>query len=153
DLKVTPNEIGDGYIDLTAILELSNLSGTTIAGEGATVVQTDKTQAEATARIPFGRAIAFGSVATMTTREGEAEVPGVRRVPVASRLFGTEQASARRNDVLVLMTARRGIASAQAPRIDVDEISQRLFGRAPATVARVSRLPSQAPRIDFMDWL
>ena len=25
DLKVTPNEIGDGYIDLTAILELSNL--------------------------------------------------------------------------------------------------------------------------------
>ncbi|MDQ2702292.1 MAG: type II and III secretion system protein [Pseudomonadota bacterium] len=153
DLKVTPNEIGDGYIDLTATLELSNLSGTTIAGEGATIVQTDKTQAEATARIPFGRAIAFGSVAAMTTREGEAEVPGIRRVPGVSRLFGSEQASATRSDVLVLMTARRGIASATAPRIDAGEMSQRLFGRAPATVAQVSRLPSQAPRIDFMDWL
>lgn len=153
DLKVTPNEIGDGYIDLTALLELSNLSGTTIAGEGATIVQTDKTQAEATARIPFGRAIAFGSGATMTLREGEASVPGLRRVPAASHLFGTEQASAKRNDVLVLMTARRGIASAQAPRIDASEISLRLFGRVPAEVARVSRLPSQAPRIDFLDWL
>jgi hypothetical protein len=153
DLKVTPNEIGDGYIDLTAVLELSNLSGTTIAGEGATVVQTDKTQAEATARIPFGRAIAFGSGATMTLRDGEAAVPGLRRIPGAARLFGTEQASARRNDVLVLMTARRGIASAQAPRIDEEAMSRQLFGRAPAAIARVSRLPSQAPRIDFMDWL
>ena len=153
DLKVTPNEIGDGYIDLTAILELSNLSGTAIGGDGATVVQTDKTQAEATARIPFGRAIAFGSGATMTLREGEAAVPGLRRVPGASSLFGTEQASAKRNDVLVLMTARRGIASAQAPHIDPAGMSQRLFGRSPASVAQVSRLPSQAPRIDFMDWL
>jgi hypothetical protein len=153
DLKVTPNEIGEGYIDLTAVLELSNLSGTTIAGEGATVVQTDKTQAEATARIPFGRAIAFGSGATMTLRDGESAAPGLRRIPGVERLFGTEQASARRNDVLVLMTARRGIASAQAPRIDEDGLSRQLFGRAPATIARVSRLPSQAPRLDFMDWL
>ena len=48
---------------------------------------------------------------------------------------------------------RRGIASAQAPRIVEDGLSRQLFGRAPATIARVSRLPSQAPRIDFMDWL
>lgn len=153
DLRVTPNEIGDGYIDLTATLELSNLSATTIANEGATIVQTDKTQAEATARIPFGRAIAFGSGATMTLREGENAVPRLRRLPGASRLFGSEQASVRRNDVLVLMTARRALATSQAPRIDEDEISQRLFGRAPMRVVQVSRLPSQAPRIDFMDWL
>jgi tetratricopeptide (TPR) repeat protein len=153
ELKVTPNEIADGYIDLTAILELSNLATSTVGGNGATIVQTEKTSAEATARIPFGRAIALGSGATMTVRDGESAVPGLRRLPIGSKLFGTEQASAKRNDVLVLLTARRGIASATATRIDEAALSQRLFGKAPAGVAQVSRLPSQAPRIDFLDWL
>lgn len=153
DLKVTPNEIADGYIDLTAILELSNLAASTIGGDGATIVQTEKTSAEATARIPFGRAIALGSGATMTVRDGESAVPGLRRVPGGSHLFGSDQASAKRSDVLVLLTARKGIASAAAPRIDDDALSRQLFGQAPANVPEVSRLPSQAPRIDFMDWL
>ena len=153
DLKVTPNEIADDYIDLTAVLDLSNLSGSTLGGGDATVIQTDKTTAEASARIPFGRAIALGSGATMTLRDADNRVPGLGDVPALSTLFGTQQASARRNDVLVLLTARRGIAHDEGSRVDADALSQALFGHAPASVPAVSRLPSQAPRIDFMDWL
>jgi len=152
ELKVTPNAIDENSIDINATLELSNLSASQITGVGATVVQTEKTSAEANAKIPFGRAIALGSGATMTVRDGEAAVPGLRRLPGGDHLFGTDQASAKRNDVLVLLTARKGIASSGRERVDEAALSQRLFGAAPATVARVSRLPSQAPKIDLLDW-
>jgi tetratricopeptide (TPR) repeat protein len=153
ELKVTPNEIDDDSIALNAILELSNISASQVVGVGATVVQTEKTQAEANARIPFGRAIALGSGATMTVRDGSTAVPGLRRLPGGDHLFGNDQASAKRNDVLVLLTAHRGIASSARVRVDEAALSQRLFGAAPAAVARVSRLPSQAPRIELLDWL
>lgn len=152
ELKVTPNEIGEDAIDLNAVLELSNISASNVTGVGATVIQTEKTSAEANAKIPFGRAIALGSGATMSVRDGENAVPGLRRLPGGAHLFGSDQASAKRNDVLVLLTARKGIASAERVRVDEAALSQRLFGKAPAEIARVSRLPSQAPRIDFMDW-
>lgn len=152
DLKVTPGEIGEDFVELTAVLELSNLTTNTIGGANATVVQTEKTSAEATARIPFGRAIALGSGATMTVRDGDSGTPGLSRLPVASWLFGSRQASARRSDVLVLITARKGDGD-RAAAVDPDAISTQLFGRAPAEVARVSRLPSQAPTIDVEAWL
>lgn len=153
ELRVTPNDIGEDGIDLNAVLELSNISASNIVGVGATVVQTEKTSAEANARIPFGRAIALGAGATMAVRDGEAAVPGLRRVPGAGRLFGNEQASAKRNDVLVLLTARKGIDGSVPARVDEADLAQRLFGVPAAAVARVSRLPSQAPTIDFRDWL
>lgn len=153
DLKVTPGDIGDGYVDLTAVLELSNLTANSVAGVNATVVQTEKTSAEATARIPFGRAIALGSGATMSVRDNDSGTPGLSRVPGVSKLFGTEQSSARRSDVLVLITARRGVEPGAAVPPDGDALSQALFGRAAADIARVSRLPSQAPKIEFESWL
>ena len=153
ELKVTPNEIDEDSIDLNAIMELSNLSASNIVGVGATVVQTEKTQAEANARIPFGRAIALGSGATMTVRDGGTAVPGLRRLPGGEHLFGSDQASAQRKDVLVLLTARRGVASSDGTRVDESALSRRLFGADAAHVARVSRLPSEAPKIAFVDWL
>lgn len=155
DLRVTPNEIGEAHIDLTAVLELSTLSGSTIgSGAGsATVVQTEKTSAEASARIPFGRAIALGSGATMTLRDARGGTTGLGDAPGLGRVFGNEQASAKRNDVLVLLTARRGIDHDARDRVDDAALSRQLFGTGPADVPVVSRLPSQAPGIDFMDWL
>src|SRR5690606_31550998 len=132
DLQVTPNEIADGYIDLTAVLELSNLAGSMIGtGAGsATIVQTEKTSAEASARIPFGRAIALGSGATMTLRDASGGTTGLSGAPGVGRLFGNEQASAKRNDVLVLLTARRGIAHDDRNRVDEAALSHQLFGTA-----------------------
>ncbi|HLT45291.1 MAG TPA: hypothetical protein VK000_11605, partial [Luteimonas sp.] len=153
DLKVTPNEVGDGYVDLTAVLELSNLSANTVGGVNATVLQTEKTSAEATARIPFGRAIALGSGATMSVRDADSGTPGLSRIPGVAKLFGTEQSSARRSDVLVLITARRGVEPGAAAAPDGDALSQALFGRPAADIARISRLPSQAPKIAFEAWL
>src|SRR5690606_26947968 len=154
-LQVTPTEIADGYIDLTAVLELSTRAGSMIGtGAGsATIVQTEKTSAEASARIPFGRAIALGSGATMTLRDAAGGTTGLSGAPAIGRLFGNEQASAKRNDVLVLLTARRGIAHDDRNRVDEAALSHQLFGTAPAGVGAVSRLPSQAPGIDFMEWL
>src|SRR5690606_15183501 len=153
DLKVTPNEVGDGYVDLTAVLELSNLSANTVGGVNATVLQTEKTSAEATARIPFGRAIALGSGATMSVRDADSGTPGLSRIPGVAKLFGAEQSSARRSDVLVLITARRGVEPGAAEAPDGDALSQALFGRPAADIARISRLPSQAPKIAFEAWL
>lgn len=153
DLTVTPNEITDDYIDLTTVLDLSNLSGTTLGGGNATVVQTDKTTAEASVRLPFGRAIALGSGATMTVRDSDSGVTGLGDAPLVGNLFSGEQASAKRNDVLVLLTVRRGMDNAQAPRLDAGEMSRQLFGREPAEIDKVSRLPSSAPRLDFLGWL
>src|SRR5690606_31961457 len=60
-------------------------------GVDATVLQTEKTSAEATARIPFGRAIALGSGATMSVRDADSGTPGLSRIPGVAKLFGAEQ--------------------------------------------------------------
>ncbi|MDX6751540.1 hypothetical protein SH611_17170 [Geminicoccaceae bacterium 1502E] len=153
DLRVTPNEITPDHVDLTALLELSNMAAQSIQSVGGQVLQTDKTQAEATARIPFGQAMAVGSGATMLTRSGETGVPGLRKVGGVGELFGVDSASVTRSDVLVLVSVRRGAPTRVERPVDEAALSARLFGVAPALVERVSRLPSEAPSLDFLGWL
>src|SRR5690606_6311009 len=111
DLRVTPNEVTDEYVDLDAVMELSYLTGDITANSGVVLVNTDKTATEAAAKIPFGRAIALGSSASTTSRIGERGVTGVRNVPGAGNLFGVQGASVTRNDVLVLLAVRRPSAA------------------------------------------
>ncbi len=150
ELKVTPTEITDSHVGLSVQIELSNLTASTVGGGGAQLLQTEKTTAEAFARVPFGRAMALGSGAKMTTRSGDGGVTALRDAPAIGRLFGNASAAAARNDVLVLVTARRD----RQDRVGVDEqaLSMRLFGFAPAAVSRVSRLPSETPALDVADW-
>lgn len=153
NLQVTPSEITDDYVDLEAMMELTHLTGNAIGGTGAQILQTEKTLAEATARIPLGRAIALGSGATVTSRLGEQGVPGIRELPGAGGLFGTESASATRSDLLVLIAVRQPPEAAAPEDIDEDALSRRLFGAAVGSVARVSRLPSQVPTVGMLEWL
>lgn len=151
DLQVTPSDIAEGHVDLSASMELSTLAAQAVGGGGAQVLQTEKARAEASARIPFGRAMALGSGARMTSRDGEAGVPGIRRIPGLGDLFGVDGASATRSDVLVLIAVRREFSSAPASLVEEDAVSRRLFGLDPAPVARLSRLPSEAPALDFLE--
>lgn len=152
DLKVTPSEITEDYVDLEAVMELTYLTGDITGGGGIVIVQTEKTAAEAAAKIPFGRAIALGSGASTISRSGENGVPGIRKVPGAGNLFGVRGASVSRNDVLVLITVRRPSADTVSG-IDENALSSQLFGVPAAPVARVSRLPSEVPPVNFLDWL
>lgn len=152
NLKVTPDEVGAGGVDLSATMELSNLTGNTTLG-GAVVLSTDKTVAEAAAHIPFGRAMALGSGATMVTRTGESGVPVLREVPVLGNLLGVDTATSRRHDVLALISVRKAAPEPVASPVDEAAASKRLFGVVAAPPDRLSRLPYQVPEIDFLDWL
>jgi hypothetical protein len=149
DLKATPQEITESYVDLSAVMELSNLTASTVAGGDGQVLQTEKTTAEAFARIPFGRAMALGSGASLTSSTGSSGVPDVRKAPLFGNLFGSDSAEVNRKDVLVLISVRNNKDAAVRP-VDENEISTRLFGSVSPHVDYVSRLPYEAPMPDFL---
>lgn len=149
DLKATPQEITDSYVDLAASMELSSISASTIDGGDGQVLQTEKTTAEAFARIPFGRAMALGSGASMTSSVGSSGVPAFRKAPLFGKAFGTGGAQVNRKDVLVLISVRN-TNDTEARPIDETEISKRLFGAIGQHVDYVSRLPYEAPTPDFL---
>lgn len=149
DLKATPQDITDSYVDLAASMELSSIVASTIDGGDGQVLQTEKTTAEAFARIPYGRAMALGSGASMTSSMGSSGVPSIRKAPLFGKAFGTEAAEVNRKDVLVLISVRNG-NDLQARPIDEAEMSKKLFGTVGQHVDYISRLPYEAPSPDFL---
>jgi len=141
-LEVTPERIGAEEVDLAVTLELSNITGQSVnsAGRGASLLQTDKSRVEVSARVPFGKAVLVGSTGSLTRRESRSgslvsgEAPGL----------SVRGGGASRREVLALVSVRRA-EDEVAPPLDAAALARRLFGvELPAAGAYGAR-PSDTP--------
>ncbi|QTH23170.1 hypothetical protein HRJ34_06580 [Rhizorhabdus wittichii] len=141
-VEVTPEQIGEDYVDLAVVLELSNITGQSLsdAGRGASLLQTDKTRVEAAARVPFRKAVLVGSTGSLTRRKSG------NRSLVAAPLPGlsTNGSSASRRDVLALISVRRADDQVTPP-LDADALAKRLFDTALPAPASYGERPSDTP--------
>lgn len=141
-LEVTPERIGADDVDLSVILEHSNISGQSVsdAGRGASVLQTDKTRVEVAARVPFRKAVLVGSAGSLSRRESNGR--SLTAVPLPG--LSTRGAAASRRDVLALISVRRA-EDADVPALDPAAVARRLFDADLPTPGTYGERPSDTP--------
>jgi len=141
-LEVTPDRIGAEDADITAVLELSNITGQSLsdAGRGASVLQTDKTRVEVTARVPYRKAVLVGSTGSLTRRSGNNR----SLVPIPLPGLSEKSAAASRRDVLALISVRRA-EDHESATIDPAGLAARLFGASLPPVSSYGERPSDTP--------
>lgn len=141
-LEVTPERIGEHDVDLTVALELSNITGQSVnnAGRGASLLQTDKSRVEASARVPFGKAVVVGSTGSLTRRKTRTGSLTAAPVPGLS----TKGRGASRRDVLALISVRRA-EDDSGPAFDAAAVAGRLFGEVLPAPAAYGARPSDTP--------
>ncbi len=153
DLQVTPVKVSADYVDLSATLDVSELSANSFSSFGIQTLQTDTTTTQSNARVPFGRALAIGLGASTMTYDGKDGVPYLKNVPGLGYLAGTRSAGETRQETVVLIAVSRDDSEPANEPIDEAMTSQQLFSSGIASPERVSRLPSQAPAPDYLAWL
>jgi len=153
DLQVTPVTVSADYVDLSATLDVSQLSGNNFTAAGIQTLQTDKTTTQSNARVPFGRALAIGLGSSSYKYDGDKGLPYLKGVPGARFFSGTRTAGATRQETVVLIAVSRDDAEPFEAPIDEAVITRQLFKTETAAPERVARLPSKAPAPDYMAWL
>lgn len=140
-LEVTPEAISADSADLNVVLELSNITGQSLAdaGRGASLLQTDKTRVEVAARVPFGKAIVVGSAGSLARREGSGNSLTPMPLPGLSR----ESATASSRNVLVLLTVRD--PDDHAAPVDAGVLARAVFAADLPAATRYARRPSETP--------
>lgn len=141
-LEVTPQRVGTADVDLDVVLEMSNITGQSVAaaGRGASLLETDKTHVEVSARVPYGKAIVVGSADSLARRSDSNR--SISRMPLPG--LSTRGQSVGRRDVLVVLSVRAP-DSASSPAQSADSWSQTLFGTPLAPFALYGRRPSETP--------
>lgn len=153
DLQVTPVKVSADYVDLSATLDVSELSANSFTSFGIQTLQTDTTTTQSNARVPFGRALAIGLGASTMTYGGNEGVPYLKDVPGLRYFSGSRSAAETRQETVVLIAVSRDEAEPADPPVDEASVGKELFGFDGAAPDRVSRLPSQAPVPDYLAWL
>lgn len=153
DLQVTPVKVSADYVDLSATLDVSELSGNSFTSFGIQTIQTDKTTTQSNARVPFGRALAIGLGASTYTYEGRSGLPYLKDVPGLGYLSGTRSAGETRQETVVLIAVSRDEVEVAEQSLDEAGLAKQLFNSDAAAPDRVSVLPSQAPAPEYLDWL
>lgn len=141
-LEVTPQRVGATDVDLDVVLEMSNITGQSVAdaGRGASLLETDKTHVEVSARVPYGKAIVVGSADSLARRSDENRSV----IPIALPGLSRRGRSAERRDVLVVLSVRAPDAIAPAVR-SANAWGQALFGIVLPPFTHYGRRPSETP--------
>lgn len=141
-LEVTPQRVGATDVDLDVVLEMSNITGQSVAsaGRGASLLETDKTHVELSARLPYGRAIVIGSADSLARRRDDSGSLSRAALPGLSR----RTLSAARRDVLVVLTVRTPTGAA-APMRSAAAWAKALFGLPLPPFAQYGRRPFETP--------
>ncbi|MFN3314150.1 MAG: hypothetical protein ACK46Q_11880 [Hyphomonas sp.] len=153
DLQVTPVTVSADYVDLSATLDVSELSGNSFTAVGIQTIQTDKTTTQSNARVPFGRALAIGLGSSSFKYEGNKGVPYLKDVPGLGYLSGTRTSGETRQETVVLIAVSRDDVEPFEAPIDEAALARQLFNSEAPAPDRVSRLPSSAPALDYVAWL
>lgn len=141
-LEVTPQRVGTADVDLDVVLEMSNITGQSVAaaGRGASLLETDKTHVEVSARVPYGKAIVVGSADSLARRSDNNRSVSGASLPGLSR----RSLSVGRRDVLVVLTVRTPDRAGGMVR-GADAWSQALFELPLPSTGQYGRRPSEAP--------
>lgn len=145
-LEVTPQRIGSADVDLDVVLEMSNITGQSAVnvGRGASILETDKTRVEVSAKVPYGKAIVVGSGDSLNRRNTNNRSVTPIAIPGLSR----RGLSVDRREVLVVLTVRAPNNQNVAAR-STAEWSQMLFGLELPLATQYGRRPSDAPAPDI----
>jgi len=141
-LEVTPQRIGPVDVDLDVVLQMTNLTGQSVLnfGRGASLLETDKTLVEVSAKLPYGKAIVVGSGDSLNRRSTNNRSVSPIDLPGLSR----RGLSVDRREVLVLLTARALNGQGSTER-SAAEWAQMLFGVTLGNFAQYGKRPSEAP--------
>jgi general secretion pathway protein D len=127
-LKVTPRVNVSGMVTMDIDQEVSNVTETTTSSlDSPTFLQRRITSSVA---VKSGETIVLGGLIREeeTTREGG--VPGLYKIPVIGKLFGTTSKAKRRTELIVLITPR-AVYQPDDMRAVTEEYERRMIGLAP----------------------
>ncbi len=141
-LEVTPDRIGADDVDLTIVLELSNITDRNFNNgpRTASVLDTDKTRIEVTARVPYRKAVMIGSLGSLSRRGGDGR--SLVAIPIPG--LSTRGGSAVRRDVIALISVRRADDGALPP-VDEAALAKALFGQPLAASRTYGERPTDTP--------
>ena len=131
-LKVRPRVTQDGTVFLDIVQEISSPSTTTDAN-GNPRISTRKLKTEAAAQ--DGDTVMLAGLISDGVERGANGIPGLSRIPVLGALFGTQTSNTRRNETIILITARIVRNNTEARDL-TDEYSRRFRAMEPLHRAR-----------------
>jgi general secretion pathway protein D len=122
-LEVTPRVNAGGLVTLDIAQEVSDVQQTTSSTINSPTIQ--QRRIVSTVAVQDAETVMLGGLIREDSAQGRAGIPVLHRLPIIGPLFGTTANSARRTELLVLLTPRV-IASAQDAR-DMTQDMRRKF--------------------------
>jgi general secretion pathway protein D len=101
NLEVTPHVHGTGEITLHIVIDISAVSQTVDLGGGVKQPQIGQNKEETEIRVRDGEVNLLGGLTKLQDAKSLAGIPGLVDVPVLGRLFGDEQRSKSRGELLI----------------------------------------------------
>jgi general secretion pathway protein D len=122
-LRVTPRVNKSGLVTLDVSQEVSDVIPTTTSGIDSPTIQQRKFNT--TVAVRNGETVALGGLIRDSKSRGRSGIPGLRRIPVIGDLFGSTEKTARRTELIVLMTPR--VIQTEADSLELLEKLRRDF--------------------------
>jgi general secretion pathway protein D len=101
NLEVTPHVHGTGEMTLHIVIDISAVSQTVDLGGGVKQPQIGQNKEETEIRVRDGEVNLLGGLTKLQDAKSLAGIPGLVDVPVLGRLFGDEQRSKSRGELLI----------------------------------------------------
>jgi general secretion pathway protein D len=127
-LEVTPRVNNSGLVTMDIRQEVSNAVATTSSNIDAPTIQ--KRQIESTVAINSGQTIVLGGLIRNSVTENEGGIPGLYKIPLIGKLFGSTSVEKRRTELIVLLTPRVVRNNVDAKKI-TDEFRRKLENLSP----------------------
>lgn len=127
-LEVTPRVNNSGLVTMDIRQEVSNAVATTSSDIDAPTIQ--QRQIESTVAINSGQTIILGGLIRDSVTENEGGIPGLYKIPVLGKLFGSTSVEERRTELIVLLTPRVVRNNVDAKKI-TDEFRRKLDNLPP----------------------
>jgi general secretion pathway protein D len=128
-LSVTPRLNTNGLVTMDVDQEVSNVAETTSSDiDAPTFLQRRITSSVA---INSGETVVLGGLIRDQQSNTESGIPVLHRLPIVGKLFGTTSRSARRTELIVLITPR-GVHEPKDMRAITDEYQRKMMGLMPA---------------------
>ncbi|HCX68768.1 MAG TPA: hypothetical protein DHK64_14890, partial [Rhodobiaceae bacterium] len=145
-MSIEPQILTASAVTMTAGVEFSILNTENTTASNFRSLNTDKLIFDINGTFPFGAAVLIGKLSSSVVKDGEAGQSSLRDVPGLRHLFGTETATAKGRDVLVLAVVRQPAAPGAALREKVETLHER-FGVSPleTTVTRYGFIHDAPP--------
>lgn len=129
-LTVTPRVNASGLVTMEISQEVSDADLTSTSGLDAPTIR--QRAIASTVAVQSGDTVVLGGLIKNNQNQGESGVPGLYRLPVIGKLFGTTSESAERTELLVLITPR-AVRSRSESLEATRELREKLRGLQPYT--------------------